>query len=450
MLEGTTLGNVTDAYTYNGFGEPLTYQATSGGTAILAVQYTRDKLGRITQKVETLGGVTDTYEYGYDNASRLKEVKKNSAIIATYTYDANGNRLSAPGLTTTPTYDAQDRLLSYGNNTYTYTANGELATKIDTSTSTTTTYDYDAFGNLRSVTLPDGTQIEYVIDGQHRRVGKKVNGVLVQGFLYDGQLRIVAELDGSGAVVSRFVYGSKVNVQDYMVKDGVTYRIISDHLGSPRLVIDTSTTTIVQRMDYDEFGQVITDTNPGFQPFGFAGGLYDQYTQLTRFGVRDYDAEIGRWTAKDPIRFAGGDTSLYGYVGSDSLNIADPLGLETYMCTSPLQALGGKGSRSGPDIPGNPFYHQYLCINNGEVTTCGGQTRDPAKNPLFPSPGEPSKDQFEPEQCEQVEPDNQCLENCLKNQFQLPRPPYALGPLGTDCQEWANDTLANCQQQCKK
>ncbi|MDH5679538.1 MAG: RHS repeat-associated core domain-containing protein, partial [Nitrospinota bacterium] len=46
---------------------------------------------------------------------------------------------------------------------------------------------------------------------------------------------------------------------------------------------------------------MVSDTNPGFQPFGFAGGLYDQHTKLTRFGARDYDAHAGRWTSKDPI-----------------------------------------------------------------------------------------------------------------------------------------------------
>jgi RHS repeat-associated protein len=111
-----------------------------------------------------------------------------------------------------------------------------------------------------------------------------------------------------------------------MMKGGVTYRILSDHLGSPRLVIDTSTNTITQRLDYDEFGNVILDTNPGFQPFGFAGGIYDQHTKLTRFGARDYDAETGRWTAKDPIRFDGGDFNLYGYVFSDPINAVDPTG----------------------------------------------------------------------------------------------------------------------------
>jgi RHS repeat-associated protein len=80
-------------------------------------------------------------------------------------------------------------------------------------------------------------------------------------------------------------------------------------------------------MDYDEYGNVILDTNLGFQPFGFAGGLYDQHTKLTRFGVRDFDAETGRWTAKDRILFAGGDANLYGYIGNNPINDSDPPGL---------------------------------------------------------------------------------------------------------------------------
>jgi RHS repeat-associated protein len=76
-------------------------------------------------------------------------------------------------------------------------------------------------------------------------------------------------------------------------------------------------------MDYDEFGIITNDTNPGFQPFGFAGGLYEQQTGLTRFGARDYDAITGRWTSKDPIRFAGGDLNIYGYVFSNPVNFID-------------------------------------------------------------------------------------------------------------------------------
>lgn len=208
-------------------------------------------------------------------------------------------------------YDDQDRLLTYGNTTYSYSANGELQSKA--SNGQTTTYNYDAMGNLMAATLPDGTQITYLVDGQDCRVGKKVNGTLVRGFLYQDQLAPIAELDASNNIISRFVYGSHINVPDYMVVC-VTYRLITDHLGSVCLVVNTQNGQIAQRMDYDTFGNVIQDTSPGFQPFGFAGGLYDIQTKLVRFGARDYDASVGRWAAKDPIWFDSGDTNLYGYV----------------------------------------------------------------------------------------------------------------------------------------
>jgi uncharacterized protein RhaS with RHS repeats len=131
----------------------------------------------------------------------------------------------------------------------------------------------------------------YWIDGQNRRIAKKVNGALVRMYLWEDQLRIAAELDGAGNVVSRFVYGTKINVPEYVVKSGATYRIITDHLGSPRMVVDANTGAVVQTIQYDEYGIVLSDDNPGFLPFGFAGGLYDGETGLVRFGARDYDPQ---------------------------------------------------------------------------------------------------------------------------------------------------------------
>jgi RHS repeat-associated protein len=234
----------------------------------------------------------------------------------------NGNRLhlTTPSGTLNGTYDAQDRLTTYGANSYTYGANGELKTKTDATG--TTSYNYDALGNLTALTVPDGTQIAYVIDGQNRRVGKKVNGVLVQGFLYQGR-RPVAELDGNQQVVSRFVYATRAHIPHYLIKSGITYRLVSDHLGSVRLVVNTSDGTVAQRINYDEFGHVTQNSAPGFQPFGFAGGLLDDQSGLVRFGSRDFDPVTGRWTAKDPIGFAGNYSNLYQYAGGDPINLID-------------------------------------------------------------------------------------------------------------------------------
>jgi RHS repeat-associated protein len=92
------------------------------------------------------------------------------------------------------------------------------------------------------------------------------------------------------------------------------------------MVVAEAGAAIVARMDYDEYGRVLVNTQPGLLPFGFAGGLYDADTRLVRFGVRDYDAQAARWAAKDATRFAGGSTNLYLYADSDAINGVDPSG----------------------------------------------------------------------------------------------------------------------------
>jgi RHS repeat-associated protein len=96
--------------------------------------------------------------------------------------------------------------------------------------------------------------------------------------------------------------------------------------------VNTSTGAVQQRIDYDTWGNVVNNSNPGFQPFGFARGLYDADTKLVGFGARDYEAETGRWTVKDPILFAGGDANLYAYVSNDPVNNIDPSGLHGGVC----------------------------------------------------------------------------------------------------------------------
>jgi RHS repeat-associated protein len=97
----------------------------------------------------------------------------------------------------------------------------------------------------------------------------------------------------------------------------------------------------------------------------FAGGLYDLDTKLVRFGARDYDAEVGRWTAKDPIRWGGRQANLYVYVGDDPVNLTDPAGLAVYVCERVA------------DLPGNKWVgltHQFLLTDTkaAGMGPCGG------------------------------------------------------------------------------
>jgi RHS repeat-associated protein len=97
---------------------------------------------------------------------------------------------------------------------------------------------------------------------------------------------------------------------------------------------------------------VVFDSNPGFQPFGYAGGIYDDATGLVRFGARDYDAETGRWLSKDPVGFKGG-LNLYGYADNDPINHMDLSGTDVEIVV--LDRLHTAVKVSDPK-GGDPYY----------------------------------------------------------------------------------------------
>jgi RHS repeat-associated protein len=338
LITAIALGSTSETITYNNFGELARQTARYTGVTTPLVDITyhttgapRDKLGRIAVKTEAIGGLTADYQYFYDAQRRLTDVMRNGELLEHFEYDQNGNRTlgyNADSETEyTGTYDSQDRLLTYGPWTFTYTTNGELETKTNTVTGDDWAFQYDALGNLLSVGLPNGDLVEYLVDGLGRRVGKKKNGVLLKQWIYRDALKPVAELDGAGALMAEFVYGSKGNVPDYVRRGGSTYRVISDHLGSPRYVVNVANSANVPfRADYSSFGEV-TGTGLDWMPFGFAGGIYDADSGLVRFGARDYESMVGRWTTKDPIVWFGAQTNLYAYVDGDPLNFFDPTGL---------------------------------------------------------------------------------------------------------------------------
>jgi len=319
------ISSVAESITYNSYGETHVVETTAGGAPLLSRTYGYNPMGRVDTVTESIsGGAPVTRHYRYNLSGRLEGVTDAAwNSIASYTYDSNGNRTSAPGVAAVSiSVDSHDQLLTYGSLGFAYTRNGEVAT-INSGTATTT-YSWDTLGALRRAVLPDGRTIEYLVDPAGHRIGKGINGSLTYGFLFNGASRPAAQLTG-GVVTSRYVYSREAGAPDYMVKNGTTYAFVTDHLGSVRLVVNATTGAIAQRIEYDEFGKVVSDTSPGFQPFGYAGGLYDPDTGLVQFGAREYDARVGRWMSRDPLGFDDGG-NVYEYVGSDPINFTDPEG----------------------------------------------------------------------------------------------------------------------------
>jgi RHS repeat-associated protein len=123
------------------------------------------------------------------------------------------------------------------------------------------------------------------------------------------------------------VYGTRAQVPELAMHGDTAYRVVSDPLGSVRALVRASDGLVTWWRDYDAWGNVLATGGGNGPSLGYAGGLTDAATGLVRFGARDYDPGVGRWTTKDPIGFAGGEGSLYTYAGLDPIDATDPSGL---------------------------------------------------------------------------------------------------------------------------
>ncbi len=84
-----------DVRQFNGFGEMTNYLARYDVDDLLENSYEYDALGRITNRREIVLGETKEFDYTYDLAGRLVEVRTNGAVRSIYQYDANGNRTNS-------------------------------------------------------------------------------------------------------------------------------------------------------------------------------------------------------------------------------------------------------------------------------------------------------------------------------------------------------------------
>lgn len=296
----------------------------------------RDEKGRVARRSINLGNGSETRSYAYDSAGRLVRVADGAgALCEAYQYDHKGRRLSEinPARFTgerRSSYAAGDRLSQAGSAQYRHDAAGFRSLKDEAGRETR--YQYEPSGLLLGVDLPSGRRIGYGYDALGQRVEKRVDGRLVRAYRWRDPLRLLEFFDGREWW--RLVYDPKRGGRaPVAVTNGQeSYFIFCDQLGTP-LALANVDGHIVQSMRYDCFGNLLQAPGEAERralrlPLGFAGGLYDSDTGLTRFVWRDYDAATGRFTALDPLGAKGDDNDWYGYCVDDPVNRVDVWGLE--------------------------------------------------------------------------------------------------------------------------
>jgi RHS repeat-associated protein len=291
---------------------------TVGATQRFKLDITRGEDGRIATRTENVDGTTHTHAYRYDLDGQLLEVKRDGAVVEEYTYDANGNRKSHGAEIST--FDAEDRLVARGATAYEYDASGFVSKR------GADVFDYDARGELLSATV-GATTVTYRYDALGRRIARTQGGQTTQ-YLYgdpSNPVRVTATRSPAG-VLTTYRYDDDGLLYAFE-RSGAKFFVATDQVGTPRVVTNAAG-AVVDKREYDTFGNLISDSAPSFDlPIGYAGGLEDRVTGLVRFGFRDLDTASGRWTARDPALYDGGQANLYTYVGGDPVSLRDPLGL---------------------------------------------------------------------------------------------------------------------------
>ena len=194
-------------------------------------------------------------------------------------------------------------------------------------------YTWNANGSLRSVLGVDGIRYSFKYDAFGRRITKRRMSSTFH-FIWDGNVLLheTFKKDNSEKVeLTTWVFEGFVPTAKLV--NGKAYSIISDHLGTPILAIDSDGMEVWNRQ-LDIYGRVkreikassLGDDVRPFIPFLYQGQYYDFETKLAYNRFRYYSPETGAYISQDPIGLAGGNPTLYGYV-KDSNWWVDVFGL---------------------------------------------------------------------------------------------------------------------------
>ena len=349
-LAGQHLAVTTD-YAFDPAGRMTGITHAAGdGTVLAGYGWTYDAAQRVTHFDSLIDGAT---VYNYDDLDQLTGATSDYQGSETYEYDEAGNRTGGPYVT-----GLLNQLEEDADYLYCYDNEGNRTARIDKQTGETTLYEWDYRNRLTTISSYDcdpevfgnavlRKTVTQTYDIWNQWIRREVDSgsplVADTYFIYDaGQLvmslnalRTSNMAQGRISSANRYLWGPAVD--QLLAEEGVrlqgsegTLWQLTDNLGSVRDLAEydeaSGTTSVVNHITYDSFGNVTSETAAVDHLFGYTGRAYDEETGLQNNHNRWYDAANGKWLSEDPIGFDGGDANLYRYAFNDVTRRTDPTG----------------------------------------------------------------------------------------------------------------------------
>lgn len=341
MGDVSTIAFANGATTTNTYDSTKLYRLTHKVTVVSAsniqdISYTYDPVGNIT-------GITDnsttdtkkTISYGYDPLNRLTSYTVTGAANGnnhseTYTYDPVGNILTKSdqgtytyGGTGHPNPDA---VTAIGSTSFSYDSNGNALT----AGNLTNTWDYN--NRLTQTVIGSGhsaVTITYAYDqnGERIKYGNGTTTIYPSKYFYTDGTTPTKQIYANGLLIAT-VKGTGTGASAYAVN--------TDQLTGSNVATD-STGATKEVLDYYPFGTSRLDEQTGFnEPIKFDGHLYDADTVLSYQDARYYNPASGRWLSEDPIYLEVGGSQFnsdfgQSFVGTQYQNMGGKKLLNNYL-----------------------------------------------------------------------------------------------------------------------
>jgi len=303
---------------------------SSDGAILDNLTYVLDAAGNVTSSSDAEG----SHQYTYDADRQLLTATHTQTAVQPnefYTYDKIGNRLTSHrSATYTLSYmngGKGNRLLNDAQFTYVYDAEGNLTRRTSRADSSHTDFTWDHLNRITSMVQTSGTGTQmasetYVYDFVGRRI-RVVRPQSAEQYFYFG-LNPVLVLDSSGNVLSRNLYGLRVDELYAREQTGQTKWTLFDRVQSVRDTI-SNTAIVLNHFVYDSFGDLKAHSSAvGSTEDLFTGREFSTAPLVGYFRARYYSPDIGRFLSEDPL-----EPYIYSYGGNNPSSFTDPLGLAT-------------------------------------------------------------------------------------------------------------------------